>query len=44
MRRMGGADGIGGCAAELDLAYLGEGAPITGAHQGHYIFIDAAAI
>jgi hypothetical protein len=32
------------CAADLDLAYLSEGAPITGAYQGRYIFIDRAAI
>jgi hypothetical protein len=32
------------CAADLDLAYLSEGAPITGAYQGRYIFIDRDAI
>jgi hypothetical protein len=32
------------CAADLDLAYLGEGAPVTGAFQGHYIFIGPEAI
>jgi hypothetical protein len=32
------------CAADLDLAYLNEGGPITGAYQGRYIFIDRAAI
>jgi hypothetical protein len=32
------------CAADLDLAYLSEGAPVTGAYQGRYIFIDRAAI
>jgi hypothetical protein len=32
------------CAADLDLAYLSEGAPVTGAFQGRYIFIGPAAI
>ncbi len=32
------------CAADLDLAYLSEGAPITGAFQGWYIFIGPAGI
>jgi hypothetical protein len=32
------------CAADLDLAFLSEGAPLTGAYQGRYIFIDRGAI
>jgi len=32
------------CSADLDLAYLSEGAPVTGAYQGRYIFIGPAAI
>ncbi len=32
------------CAADLDLAYLSEGALVTGAFQGRYIFIGPAAI
>jgi hypothetical protein len=32
------------CAADLELAYLSEGAPVTGAYQGRYIFIGPAAI
>jgi len=32
------------CAADLELAYISEGAPVTGAYQGRYIFIGSAAI
>jgi len=32
------------CAADLELAYLSEGAPVIGAYQGWYLFIGPGAI
>jgi hypothetical protein len=38
------APNIASCAADVELAYLNDRRPVTGAYQGYYIFSEPAAV